>query len=87
MIGPLSPRFPNQEEKLGTPFFFLQLQDDESSDEDERGDDLPLSIGQKTPATGKLTRTQRNKLARKKQAMYAQAAKKRKKALHKSIDE
>lgn len=67
--------------------FFLKLQDDESSDEDERGNDVPLSIGQKTPATGKLTRTQRNKLARKKQAMYEQAAKRRKKALNKSIDE
>lgn len=62
-------------------------EDDESSDEDEGGDDLPSSIGQKTPATGKLTRTQRNKLARKKQAMYEQAAKRRKKNLHKSIDD
>ncbi|CAN0440713.1 unnamed protein product, partial [Laminaria digitata] len=59
---------------------------DESSDEEDDGREV-LSLGKPTPATGKLTRAQRNKQKRFKEAKYELAVRRQKKAMIKSIDQ
>lgn len=64
-------------------------QDDDLSDDDDDndGDDNGgVSLGKLTPATGKLTRTQRNKQKRVKEAAYKLKVKRSKKEMFKSID-
>ncbi|CAM9250186.1 unnamed protein product [Hapterophycus canaliculatus] len=61
-------------------------EDDESSSDEEDDGNASLSLGKPTPASGKLTRAQRNKQKRAKAAKYELAVKKNKKQMAKSID-
>ncbi|CAN0158939.1 unnamed protein product, partial [Scytosiphon promiscuus] len=63
----------------------LALIDESSSDEEDDGN-APLSLGKPTPASGKLTRAQRNKQKRAKVAKYELAVRQNKKKMSKSID-
>lgn len=64
---------------------FLAQEDESSDDEDGSGSLSAISRGA-TPATGKLTRAQRNKQKRAKGAAYELAVRKKKKEMSKSID-
>ncbi|CAM9450752.1 unnamed protein product [Ectocarpus fasciculatus] len=63
-------------------------EDDEESSDDEQDDSTTrLSLGKPTPASGKLTRAQRNKQKRAKAAKYELAVRRNRKQMIKSIDQ
>ena len=62
-------------------------QDSESSDEEDADGGGGLSLGKPTPASGKLTRAQRNKQKRVKAAQHELAVRRNKKTMTKSIDQ
>ncbi|CAM9810471.1 unnamed protein product [Pylaiella littoralis] len=59
--------------------------DEESSDEDDGSDNAGVSLGKPTPASGKLTRAQRNKQKRAKAAKHEVTIRRAKKDMTKSI--